>query len=93
MDPTEVARIVVLWFLALLIPAGGYVGYRYAMMWLRRYEREGELLAGDGTDAELRERVERLELEMNELQERLDFAERLLSEGSAVRHLPSEELH
>lgn len=92
MDPTELVRVALLWFVVLLVPAGAYVAYRYAMMWLRRYEREGELVAG-GDNEELRERIERLELGMNELHERLDFAERLLSEGSSVRHLPGEELH
>ena len=63
-----------------------YVGVRYALARIRRIEREGDerhLAAG----AEVSGRFERLEQEVAELQERLDFAERLLSRSAEPERL------
>jgi hypothetical protein len=68
--------------LAVLTTIGGigtvlFVGARYALARIRRIEREGE--SGHvAAEAESAARFERLEQEVAELQERLDFAERLL---------------
>ncbi len=57
----------------------GYVAFRSAMVWLRKYERRGEGL-GPGAADEAAARFERLEHELAELHERVDFAERLLAQ-------------
>ena len=72
--------------LAMLTTVGGvgtvlFVGAKYALARIRRIEREheaGQVSAG----AESAARFERLEQEVAELQERLDFAERLLARGN-----------
>ena len=58
-----------------------YVGARYALARIRRIERDGE--AGQvSAGAEAAARFERLEQEVAELQDRVDFAERLLARAS-----------
>ena len=58
-----------------------YVGARYALARIRRIERDGE--AGQvSAGAEAAARFERLEQEVAELQDRVDFAERLLARGN-----------
>jgi Tfp pilus assembly protein PilO len=74
----DLLKSLIILLAATLVSGTAYVGYRYAMMWLRRYEREGELLAGAPTETTAR--LEALETHVAELQERLDFAERLLAQ-------------
>jgi hypothetical protein len=77
--------------LAVLTSMGGvgtvlYVGVRYALARIKRMERDGEykaLAAG----AEVSGRVERLEQDVAELQERLEFAERVLSHTAEPQRL------
>ncbi len=72
--------------LAVLTSMGGigtvlYVATRYALARIKRVEHEGEarqISAG----AEAAARFERLEQEVAELQDRVDFAERLLARGN-----------
>jgi hypothetical protein len=77
--------------LAVLTTMGGvgtvlFVGVRYALARIRRMERDGESRhLGDA--AESAARFERLEQEVAELQDRVDFAERLLA-----RHAEPERL-
>jgi hypothetical protein len=80
MDFETVFKVVFLSTLALALPVGCYVGYRYAMMWLRRYEREGLVLDGGAQDPETQARLHQLEADVAELHGRLDFAERLLAQ-------------
>lgn len=77
--------------LAVLTTIGGmstvlYVGVRYALARIRRIEREGDerLVAAS---AEVSGRFERLEQEVAELQDRLDFAERLLARSAEPERL------
>jgi hypothetical protein len=83
-----VFKLVFMTTFAIALPVGGYVGYRYAMMWLRRYEREGELLEGAGPDPETQTRLQQLEADVAELHGRLDFAERLLAQQREPERLP-----
>lgn len=77
--------------LAVLTTMGGigtvlYVGVRYALARIKRMERDGEtkaLAAG----AETSGRFDRLEQEVADLQDRLDFAERLLSRTTEPERL------
>jgi hypothetical protein len=77
--------------LAVLTTIGGmgtvlYVGVRYALARIKRIEREGDekhLAAA----AEVSGRFERLEQEVAELQDRLDFAERLLTRNAEPERL------
>ena len=72
--------------LAVLTTMGGFgtvlfIGARYALARIRRIEREGE--AGQvAAGAETAARFDRLEQEVAELQDRVDFAERLLARAS-----------
>jgi hypothetical protein len=72
--------------LAVLTTIGGgatvlYVGVKYALARIRRIEREGD--AGQvAAGAEAAARFDRLEQEVAELQDRVDFAERLLARAS-----------
>lgn len=77
MSMDELMRMLVLGTIVAIVATGAYVAFRYAMMWLRRYEQEGEMLAGQPTGTQVR--LEALETHVAELQERLDFAERLLT--------------
>ena len=77
--------------LAVLTSMGGvgtvlYVATKYALARIRRIEHEGEArqLAA-GSEATIR--FERLEQDVAELQERLDFAERLLTRTSEPERL------
>jgi hypothetical protein len=76
----------VMQLLAVLTTIGGigtvlYVGARYALARIRRIERDGD--AGQvAAGAEAAARFERLEQEVAELQDRVDFAERLLARGN-----------
>jgi hypothetical protein len=88
MDFETVFKIVFMATFALALPVGGYVGYRYAMMWLRRYEREGDMLEGPAQDAETQARLQQLEADVAELHGRLDFAERLLAQQREPERLP-----
>jgi hypothetical protein len=78
MEPETIVKFFLSMSVALGVPITLYVGYRYAMMWLRRYEQEGEMLAGQ--PGETQARLEVLESHVAELQERVDFAERLLAQ-------------
>ena len=77
--------------LAMLTTVGGvgtvlFVGAKYALARIRRIEREGDdRHATVGPEATAR--FERLEQEVAELQERLDFAERLLVRTSEPERL------
>jgi Tfp pilus assembly protein PilO len=82
----EFIKSIIVLLAATLVAGGAYVGYRYAMMWLRRYEQEGEMLAGRSTETDAR--LEALETHLTELQERLDFAERLLTQSRESERLP-----
>lgn len=78
--------------LKLLVIGGGFtttafVGVRWTMAWLRRFERRTELLAGAGRPDEDDARLAALEGHVAELQERLDFAERLLARQSEPERL------
>lgn len=58
-----------------------FVGARYALARIRRIEREGE--AGQmSAGAETAARFDHLEQEVAELQDRVDFAERLLARAN-----------
>jgi hypothetical protein len=74
----DLLKSLIILLAATLVSGTAYVGYRYAMMWLRRYEREGEMLAGQPTETQAR--LDALEGHVAELQERVDFAERLLAQ-------------
>ena len=89
-DFEDLFKIGLMIILLVGIPGLLYVGYRYAMMWLRRYEQEGDAIAAAaaGVDAETVARLEALEGHVAELQERLDFAERLLAQQGELRRLP-----
>lgn len=63
-----------------------YVGVRYALARIKRIEREGDDRHLAAT-AEVSGRFERLEQEVAELQDRLDFAERLLSRTAEPERL------
>jgi hypothetical protein len=67
--------------------ATGYVTFRWMMAWLRRFEQRTELLAGAGRPHEDVARLAALEGHVAELQERLDFAERLLARQSEPERL------
>jgi hypothetical protein len=88
MDFETVFKVVFMTTFAIALPVGGYVGYRYAMMWLRRYEREGDMLEGAGPDPETQARLQQLEADVAELHGRLDFAERLLAQHREPERLP-----
>ena len=88
MDFETVFKVVFMTTFAIALPVGGYVGYRYAMMWLRRYEREGEMLEGAAQDPETQARLQQLEADVAELHGRLDFAERLLAQHREPERLP-----
>lgn len=71
------------------IGAGGsvvFVGVRYALARIRRIEREGDDRQIASAD-EVSGRFERLEQEVAELQDRLDFAERLLTRSAEPERL------
>ncbi len=85
-DFENVFQFAFVLFTVIGLPTAMYVGYRYAMMWLRRYEREGQALH-QVIEPEVLARVDRLEHEVVELHERLDFAERLLAQPQ-MDHLP-----
>jgi hypothetical protein len=89
MDFETVFKVVFMMTFALALPVGGYVGYRYAMMWLRRYEREGEMLEGPAQDPETQARLQQLEADVAELHGRLDFAERMLAQQHDPERLAS----
>ncbi|HJP55519.1 MAG TPA: hypothetical protein VJ847_00670 [Gemmatimonadales bacterium] len=77
--------------LAVLTTMGGvgtvfYVGARYALARIRRIERDGEG-ARSLAAAETTGRLSQLEQDVAELQDRLDFAERLLSRGAEPERL------
>jgi Tfp pilus assembly protein PilO len=82
----DFVKTIIVLLAATVVGGGAYVGYRYAMMWLRRYEQEGEMLAGRPTETQAR--LEAVEAHLVELQERLDFAERLLAQERAPERLP-----
>jgi hypothetical protein len=88
MDFETVFKVVFMTTFAIALPVGGYVGYRYAMMWLRRYEREGDMIGGAGQDPETQARLQQLEADVAELHGRLDFAERLLARHREPERLP-----
>ena len=77
--------------LAVLTTIGGmgtilYVGVRYALARIKRIEREGDD-RHVAASAEVSGRFERLEQEVAELQDRLDFAERLLTRSAEPERL------
>ena len=88
MDFETVFKIAFMTTFAIALPVGGYVGYRYAMMWLRRYEREGDALLGATPDPETQARLQQIEADVAELHGRLDFAERLLTQQREPERLP-----
>jgi hypothetical protein len=90
MDFESVFKVVFMMTFALALPVGSYVGYRYAMMWLRRYEREGEMLEGVAQDPETQARLQQLESDVVELHGRLDFAERMLAQQRDPGRIGSE---
>jgi hypothetical protein len=71
-----IPEILVLGIGLTAIPSLAYLGIRAALANIRKMEAEIPLPA-----AELDERLARLEHEVGELHERLDFAERLLAQG------------
>lgn len=89
MDFEAVFKVVFMMTFALALPIGSYVGYRYAMMWLRRYEREGQLLEGAMPDPGTLARLQQLETDVAELHGRLDFAERMLAQQRDAGRLGS----
>ena len=69
---------------------GGYTGIRLVNVWARRLTRNerDENVAADLE--ELRARVQELEsVRMTELEERVDFTERLLAQAQEMPHLPA----
>jgi hypothetical protein len=75
---------VVLFLLLVLgvigIPMGLYLGFRAAMATIKGMEAEAKAKAGPGA-----RHVAELEQRMAELEERLDFTERVLAEKTAGR--------
>lgn len=77
--------------LAVITSMGGvgtvlYVAARYALARIKRIEHQGE--AGQvAAGAETAARFDRLEQEVAELQDRVDFAERLLARANAPERL------
>ena len=67
------------------VPSVAYLGIRAALANIRKMEAEIPRPASDADD-----RLDRLEHEVGELQERLDFAERLLAQGGDPARLPGE---
>ena len=69
---------------AIAVPTIAYVTIRIAGAIVRKTE------AGLAPGADVDDRLVRLEHEVGELQERLDFAERLLAQGGDPARLPGE---
>lgn len=71
--------------IGLSVPVGLYFGVRYGNLKMKELERG---TGHPGPDAETAERFARLEREVVELQERVDFAERLLAQPREAERLP-----
>ena len=86
-DPFEIVGLFFSVGLSILALYAGFLGVRWAQRRLETPKRpEGHELE------ELRDRVARLEeceLRLAELEERLDFAERMLAQGQAPAALPA----
>lgn len=80
MDFETVIKTIVLSSFALILPVGGYVAVRMAMVWVRRQEHDGQLPAGVAADEETLARLAQLEAEVADLQGRVDFSERILAQ-------------
>lgn len=80
MDFETVIKTIVLSSFALILPVGGYVAVRMAMVWVRRHEHDAQLPAGAAADEETLARLAQLEAEVAELQGRVDFSERILAQ-------------
>ena len=86
-DPFEVVGVFFSVGISILTLYAGFLGVR----WAQRRMEAPKLAEGHELD-ELRERVARLEeceLRLAELEERLDFAERMLAQGQAPAALPA----
>ena len=86
-DPFEAVGVFAAIGTTLLMLYTGFIGVR----WLHRRVEAPKLPEGGDLD-DLRERVARLEeceLRVAELEERLDFAERMLAHGQAPAALPA----
>jgi hypothetical protein len=78
-------EVLVAGIAAIAVPSLAYVGVRAALANIRKMEAEVPRPATDADD-----RLARLEHEVAELQERVDFAERLLARGSDPGRLAGE---
>ena len=91
MDPRTLGVLIPI--IALLIPVVAIVTRSMHRMALLRIE-EAKIRAGGGAEEEvqqLRDDVEQLRGEMAEMQERMDFTERLLARNSDAERLPKPE--
>ncbi len=88
MDFEAVIKTIVVTSFALILPVGGYVAVRMAMVWIRGHEREAALRAGEPADDQAQARIAQLEAEVVELHERLDFTERMLAQARQPERLP-----
>ena len=69
---------------------GGYTGIRLVNVWARRLTRNDRDENVTAELDELRARVQELEsVRMTELEERVDFTERLLAQAQEMPHLPA----
>ena len=69
---------------------GGYTGIRLVNVWARRLTRNERDENVSADLEELRARVQELEsVRMTELEERVDFTERLLAQAQEMPHLPA----
>ena len=75
------------------IPFGLYLAYRAAMATIKQMEGEARGPADPVALDELRGRLEQSEGRVAELEERLDFAERLLAQRREVEQLPGAQQH
>jgi predicted nuclease with TOPRIM domain len=96
MDPELVQPLIPI--LALAIPLSGVVFYGLQKLARTRLEEarvRAGLLGKDGEAeiASLRDEVGDLRRELGEVQERMDFAERLLSQAREMDRLPGRDPH
>jgi hypothetical protein len=81
----QVFGILLVVFFGLVVPMTLAIGIPLGKAWARRLERRPE-----GDDRMLAE-VDQLKARVGELEERLDFAERMLAQGRETAQLPKGE--
>lgn len=88
-DPFEVVGLFAAIGTTLLMLYGGFIGLR----WLQRKAEgsKGELTTGQHDALDRLARLEEVEVRMAELEERVDFAERILARPEVRAVLPAEE--